>query len=608
MQDTPVPWRPPGRLVALLAAAIALVAATAVLGSWWQRTVDDALARPVALTHESAEQVVQPRDLGASVDLRVVRSSLWYMATSRGWAEPVAAWWSAGAGVDGVHLPLAAPGDEVDAVVERFAQRVDEAPADVWIAAPGEPTADGWEIQRAAPGRQVDREATGQRLLAALRSGADAVEVPSDEIPPAIPTEAAEQALPVVRDAWAAALDRPVTLSHGGETWAVTPGDLDAEADLDTAISAALDAAARDRAIDVSVAVTAEPDAVAAFVDDLAADIDRDARDAEIDVDELEVVPDRIGHELVRDDARAQLREAIAQQDEEVVLPVDEHAPEVSAAVAERALPAVRDAVEDGVIVTFGDREWHATPRRIGAEVDANDAVGAALRGDEPSAADVDVTVPEASVSRFVDEVAAEVDRSPRHGGMDWSSGWIEVTEPRDGRSVDQAAATERLAGALRGDAERVELPVNRVAARSGDVPERALLLRQNERRLYLYVDGQVANSWPVAVGQPSNPTPTGVFTVGATREYPSWTNPAPHGWGADMPRHVAPGPNNPLGVRALNWNRGGVETLIRFHGTADTHTIGQAASRGCVRLTNPDVRELYASVSQGTTIISVHG
>ena len=135
-----------------------------------------------------------------------------------------------------------------------------------------------------------------------------------------------------------------------------------------------------------------------------------------------------------------------------MVRPVDEHAPEVSAAVAERALPAVRDAVEDGVIVTFGDREWHATPRRIGAEVDANDAVDAALRGVEPSAADLDVTVPEAADSSFVDEVAAAVDRSPRHGGMDWSSGWIEVTEPRDGRSVDQAAATEGLAGALRGE------------------------------------------------------------------------------------------------------------------------------------------------------------
>jgi lipoprotein-anchoring transpeptidase ErfK/SrfK len=72
------------------------------------------------------------------------------------------------------------------------------------------------------------------------------------------------------------------------------------------------------------------------------------------------------------------------------------------------------------------------------------------------------------------------------------------------------------------------------------------------------------------------------------------------------MPARIGPGPDNPLGVRAINWNRpGGGDTLIRFHGTPNEASIGTAASNGCVRMFNSDVIELYDLVSPGMTIIS---
>jgi lipoprotein-anchoring transpeptidase ErfK/SrfK len=96
--------------------------------------------------------------------------------------------------------------------------------------------------------------------------------------------------------------------------------------------------------------------------------------------------------------------------------------------------------------------------------------------------------------------------------------------------------------------------------------------------------------------------------TESVKRFEPTWYNPAPNGWGSDMPAVIGPGPDNPLGLRALNWNRGGADTLIRFHGTPNESSIGEAASRGCVRMFNSDVIELYDLVPSGTAIVSING
>ncbi len=53
------------------------------------------------------------------------------------------------------------------------------------------------------------------------------------------------------------------------------------------------------------------------------------------------------------------------------------------------------------------------------------------------------------------------------------------------------------------------------------------------------------------------------------------------------LPRHMAGGPGNPLGARAMYL--GG--TIYRIHGTNAPETIGTRVSSGCLRLTNEDVR-----------------
>jgi lipoprotein-anchoring transpeptidase ErfK/SrfK len=67
-----------------------------------------------------------------------------------------------------------------------------------------------------------------------------------------------------------------------------------------------------------------------------------------------------------------------------------------------------------------------------------------------------------------------------------------------------------------------------------------------------------------------------------------------------DLPRHMAGGPDNPLGARAMYLG----STLYRIHGSNEPETIGQAVSSGCFRLTNEDVIDLYNRVQVGTTVI----
>src|SRR5262249_61197519 len=67
-----------------------------------------------------------------------------------------------------------------------------------------------------------------------------------------------------------------------------------------------------------------------------------------------------------------------------------------------------------------------------------------------------------------------------------------------------------------------------------------------------------------------------------------------------DLPRHMAGGPDNRMGARAIYLGA----SLYRIHGSNEPDKIGQAVSSGCIRLTNQDVIDLYNRVQIGATVI----
>jgi lipoprotein-anchoring transpeptidase ErfK/SrfK len=126
------------------------------------------------------------------------------------------------------------------------------------------------------------------------------------------------------------------------------------------------------------------------------------------------------------------------------------------------------------------------------------------------------------------------------------------------------------------------------------------IVIRAGERRLYLVLGNGQALRYGIGVGRDGFGW-SGVRRISAKREWPDWTPPAQMlRRRPDLPRHMAGGPDNPLGARALYLG----SSLYRIHGSNEPETIGQAVSSGCFRLTNEDVIDLYARVQVGATVI----
>ncbi len=114
---------------------------------------------------------------------------------------------------------------------------------------------------------------------------------------------------------------------------------------------------------------------------------------------------------------------------------------------------------------------------------------------------------------------------------------------------------------------------------------------------LNLYIDGKFVKQYPVAIGMPAYPTPTGNFVITVKLENPTWIPPNSP-WAAGL-ETVPPGANNPLGTRWI----GTTAPLIGIHGTPQSWTIGTAVSHGCIRMHMADVEELFERVTVGMPI-----
>jgi lipoprotein-anchoring transpeptidase ErfK/SrfK len=131
------------------------------------------------------------------------------------------------------------------------------------------------------------------------------------------------------------------------------------------------------------------------------------------------------------------------------------------------------------------------------------------------------------------------------------------------------------------------------------EAPGTVIIDTPNTYLYYVTGNGQ-AIRYGIGVGRDGF-TWSGVQSVTKKAEWPDWTPPPemivrqPY-----LPRHMAGGPGNPLGARAMYL--GG--TVYRIHGTNAPATIGTHVSSGCIRLTNEDVTDLYSRVNVGTKVI----
>ncbi len=125
--------------------------------------------------------------------------------------------------------------------------------------------------------------------------------------------------------------------------------------------------------------------------------------------------------------------------------------------------------------------------------------------------------------------------------------------------------------------------------------PEHGIFINVPARTLVTVQRGRVTGSYPVAVGRPVKPTPTGDFKVSVVVYHPWWY---PTG------REPVPaGPENPLGPWWFGLDLAG----YGIHGNNNEDSIGQFISDGCIRMHNSDVSRLAPWVQVGTPVRIVY-
>ena len=143
---------------------------------------------------------------------------------------------------------------------------------------------------------------------------------------------------------------------------------------------------------------------------------------------------------------------------------------------------------------------------------------------------------------------------------------------------------------------------VKQEVAYNGTEAAGTIVINTNQRMLYLVQGNGRAVRYGIGVGRPGF-TWSGVHHITNKREWPDWTPPdemlrrRP-----DLPRHMAGGPDNPLGARAMYLG----STLYRIHGSNEPWTIGTQVSSGCIRMRNEDVIDLYSRVKVGTKVVVI--
>ncbi|HKB50064.1 MAG TPA: L,D-transpeptidase/peptidoglycan binding protein [Solirubrobacterales bacterium] len=249
-------------------------------------------------------------------------------------------------------------------------------------------------------------------------------------------------------------------------------------------------------------------------------------------------------------------------------------------------------AVEDALAAS---REGGLPGRLVryvsGGEVDKNVSTG--------------ITYSQRAVNRFVRRVAAAVDREAQNADVEPSGDSLNVTQAKYGRRLRDNLLTRQIdAAVLNAQADHTiaahthplkpEVTASEVASRYPSY----LTLDRATFTLRLWEHLKLAKTYTVAVGQEGLETPEGLYDIQEKQENPSWHVPN-SAWAGDLAGQVIPpGPEDPIKARWM-----GIFEGAGIHGTEEIESLGSAASHGCVRMSIPDVEELYDRVEVGTPI-----
>jgi lipoprotein-anchoring transpeptidase ErfK/SrfK len=274
------------------------------------------------------------------------------------------------------------------------------------------------------------------------------------------------------------------------------------------------------------------------------------------------------------------------------------------------------------ITVTFDDVKYRLSPEKLEVEADVDGMVARALDvsregglptrvwryatgGDVTETIDPQVTYAEGALDEFVGKIEAEVNRDPVDATIQPTATSLGKVEGQNGIALVTDELRSELEALVQSpDERRVKAPVETVKPEvTADELEEAyptyLTVDRSGFQLHLWESLDLAKTYTIAVGAVGFDTPAGVYNIENKAVDPAWSVPEAD-WTGDLGGTVVPGgvPENPLKERWM-----GIYDGAGIHGTDDIGSLGTAASHGCIRMSVPDVIELYDQVDVGTPI-----
>lgn len=135
------------------------------------------------------------------------------------------------------------------------------------------------------------------------------------------------------------------------------------------------------------------------------------------------------------------------------------------------------------------------------------------------------------------------------------------------------------------------------------EAPRDGIVINKAELRLYFYQKGAPVVTHPIGIGRDGFATPVGGTKIVRKAKDPVWRpTESTRRDRPELPESVGPGPENPLGHRALYL---GWPTYL-IHGTNKPYGVGRRVSRGCIRMYPASVDQLFDLVPVGTRVTVV--
>jgi lipoprotein-anchoring transpeptidase ErfK/SrfK len=205
----------------------------------------------------------------------------------------------------------------------------------------------------------------------------------------------------------------------------------------------------------------------------------------------------------------------------------------------------------------------------------------------------------------FIDVIAKEIDRPAVSATISPTGYSLNVTASHEGVAVQKRFLAARILRQLRDPTStHVALIPTRTlrphvsSARLAYKYQTFITIDRAHFTLRLWKNLHLAHSYRIAVGRQGLETPAGIYEINDRQVNPSWHVPN-SAWAGDLAgRVIPPGPDDPIKARWLGFYNG-----AGIHGTDEISSLGTAASHGCIRMSIPDVEQLYPQVPLHTPI-----